>query len=361
MPEMVDVVVVGAGVVGLAVARQLAQAGREVLVLERHPSFGEETSSRNSEVIHAGIYYPKNSLKAWACVRGKTLLYDYCATHGVDHHRCGKLIVACDANQADVLLSYEQAAIANGVSDLQRLDQRACLALEPHVAAYSGLLSPSTGIVDSHAFMLSLLGELEAAGGLAVFHTAVTEVTSIGGALELRAGDMSLKANWIINAAGLEAVALARQLTPLVPAAHLAIGHYYSYSGPAPFSRLVYPVAEPGGLGVHVTLDLSGAVKFGPDVRWLEQLDYAFDDSQRESFISAIQRYFPALNADRLQPAYTGIRPKISGPGEPSADFRIDGPAEHGVAGVVNMLGIESPGLTASLALAEKVAELVAV
>lgn len=360
MPELVDVVVVGAGVVGLAVARQLALAGREVLVLERHSSFGEETSSRNSEVIHAGIYYPKNSLKAWACVRGKALLYEYCASHGVEHARCGKLIVACDADQADVLLSYEQAAAANGVSDLQRLDQAECLALEPQVLACSGLLSPSTGIIDSHAFMLSLLGDFEAAGGLAVFRTTVTEVASVADGVELRAGEMALRANWIINAAGLEAVALARQLTPQVPTAHLAIGHYYSYTGSAPFSRLVYPVAEPGGLGVHVTLDLGGAVKFGPDVRWLEELDYAFDDSQRGSFVEAIQRYFPALEPDRLQPAYTGMRPKISGPGEPGADFRIDGPAEHGVAGVVNMLGIESPGLTASLALAEKVADMVA-
>ena len=360
MPEVVDVVVVGAGVVGLAVARQLALAGHEVLVLERHPSFGEETSSRNSEVIHAGIYYPKNSLKAWACVRGKRLLYEYCATHGVEHRQCGKLIVACDAEQAAVLRSYEQAGLANGVTDLQHLKQADCRELEPKVAAYSGLLSPSTGIIDSHAFMLSLLGDFEAAGGLAVFHTPVSEVAAVGNRVQLRAGDMELSANWFINAAGLEAVAMARQLTPHVPTAHLAIGHYYSYSGSTPFSRLVYPVAEPGGLGVHVTLDMSGAVKFGPDVRWLKQLDYAFDDSKREAFLSAIKRYFPTIEPNRLQPAYTGVRPKISGPGEPGADFRIDGPTEHGVAGVVNMLGIESPGLTASLALAEKVAQLVA-
>lgn len=360
MPEVVDVVVVGAGVVGLAVARQLALQGREVLLLERHPSFGEETSSRNSEVIHAGIYYPKNSLKAQACVRGKNLLYDYCVNAGVEYKRCGKLIVACDAAQAEVLTAYAQAGLANGVMDLQPLDQAACYALEPQVAAYCGLLSPSTGIIDSHAYMLSLLGDLEAAGGLAVFHTEVTELMATGRRVELRAGDTELSANWVVNCAGLRAVALAQQITSQCPNAHLAIGHYYSYSGAAPFSRLVYPVAEPGGLGVHVTLDMSGAVKFGPDVRWLEQLNYEFDDSQRSAFLAAIRRYFPAVEPDRLQPAYTGIRPKITGPGDPAADFRIDGPKQHGITGLVNMFGIESPGLTASLALAEQVAALVA-
>lgn len=360
MPEAVDVVVVGAGVVGLAVARQLAQNGCEVLLLERHSSFGEETSSRNSEVIHAGIYYPHGSLKAQTCVRGKTLLYAYCTEHGVEHQRCGKLIVACDAAQAEVLAAYEQAGLANGVTDLQPLDGAACHSLEPQVAAYSGLLSPSTGIIDSHAYMLALLGDIEAAGGIAVFRTEVSALTAAGNRVLLRAGDLELSARWVINAAGLGAVALAEQITAQVPKAYLAIGHYYSYSGLAPFSRLVYPVAEPGGLGVHVTLDMSGAVKFGPDVRWLEQIDYRFDDSQRSAFLEAIRRYFPTVEPARLQPAYTGIRPKISGPGEPAADFRIDGPGQHSVAGLVNMFGIESPGLTASLALAERVAAMVA-
>lgn len=360
MSESVDVVVIGAGVVGLAIARELALQGREVLVLEQHAAFGEETSSRNSEVIHAGIYYPKGSLKALACVRGKELLYRYCDERGVAHAQCGKLIVATDAAQTEVLRQYAQAGAANGVVGLEPIDGAACRELEPNVLSHSGLLSTTTGIIDSHAYMLALLGDLEAAGGLAVFQTQVSSLETKQGKVLLQADGLALDAQWVINATGLDAVSLARTVTTNTPHAYLAVGHYYTYSGPSPFSRLVYPVAEPGGLGVHVTLDLGGGVKFGPDVRWLETKDYGFDDSQRDQFVAAIQRYFPNLEPERLQPGYTGIRPKISSANEPAADFRIDGPNDHGVDGLINLFGIESPGLTASLALAERVAGLVA-
>ncbi|MEZ5560778.1 MAG: NAD(P)/FAD-dependent oxidoreductase [Pseudomonadales bacterium] len=359
MAESVDVVVIGAGVVGLACARRLALAGRDVVVLERHDAIGSETSSRNSEVIHAGIYYPTGSLKAQLCVAGKAALYDYCASRGIEHRRCGKVIVATSADQLDTLRSYQRQARANGVGELRWLDRRELGVLEPAVEALAGVLSPSTGIIDSHGFMLSLQGELEAAGGMVALGTRVLTLRNDSSGLRLATDALELAPRLVVNSAGLSAPALAQAVDPSAPSAYYARGHYYAYSGRSPFNRLIYPVAEAGGLGVHVTLDLAGQARFGPDVLWLDGVDYSFDDSRRPAFVSAIQRYFPGLEPQRLHPGYTGIRPKISGPGEAAADFRIDAPAQHGVPGLINLLGIESPGLTASLAIADRVARLV--
>jgi L-2-hydroxyglutarate oxidase LhgO len=355
MAEPVDVVVVGAGVIGLACARLLAQSGREVLVLEQHGSIGTETSSRNSEVIHAGIYYPRGSWKARLCVAGKALLYAYCAERGVAHRRCGKLIVATDPSQLPVLSDYQSQAIANGAGPLEWLDADQVRTLEPAVQAVAGVLSPSTGIIDSHGYMLALRGDLEAHGGLVSLHTPVRRLVRDGSGLRLETDDLELAPDWVINSAGLAAPDLARAVLADTPPARYARGRYYGYAGAAPFSRLVYPVAEPGGLGIHVTLDLAGQIRFGPDVEWIDAPAYTFDDSRRGAFAAAIARYFPAVEVARLMPGYTGIRPKLGGPGEPAADFRIEGPTQHGVPGLVNLLGIESPGLTASLAIAEEV------
>jgi L-2-hydroxyglutarate oxidase LhgO len=357
--ERVDVAVVGAGVIGLACARALVQNGRDVVVLERHAQIGTETSSRNSEVIHAGIYYPTGSLKALLCVAGKAMLYRYCDDHGVPHRRCGKIIVATHDGQRAVLEDYRRQAERNGAGTLQPLSGQDVQALEPAVRAVSGLLSPTTGIIDSHAYMVALQGDLEAAGGMIAFATPVTALAGDGARVRLQAGETELSAAWVINAAGLSAPDLVRDACPAAPPAYYARGRYYVYDGRPPFTRLVYPVAEAGGLGVHVTVDLAGQVRFGPDVAWIDRADYRFDDSRRADFEAAIRRYYPDLDATRLQPGYTGIRPKISGPQESAADFRIDGPDQHGVAGLINLFGIESPGLTASLAIAERVAELV--
>jgi L-2-hydroxyglutarate oxidase LhgO len=354
----IDTVVIGGGVVGLACARALALAGREVVLLERHGNIGEETSSRNSEVIHAGIYYPQGSNKARLCVRGKRLLYEFCRDHDVAHRNCGKVIVANDPSQASVLEGYQRQAQANGVLDLEPLTAAQVFALEPEVRAVAGMLSPSTGIIDSHAFMLTLQGQFEEAGGVVAFATEVTGLSRRDRELQITADDYELTARSIINCAGHGAPELARQLVSPVPQAYFARGHYYGYRGKPPFKRLVYPIAEPGGLGVHVTVDLAGQVKFGPDVEWVDRPDYRFDDQRRGAFAEAIGRYFPAVEIDRLEPGYVGIRPKISGPGEAAADFRIEGEADHGVPGLVNLLGIESPGLTAALAIAEEVVEL---
>ncbi len=355
MTETVDAVVIGAGVVGLACARALALQGLEVVVLERHGHIGTETSSRNSEVIHAGIYYPAGSRKATLCVRGKQLLYDFCADHAVPHDRCGKIIVASSEEQIAALRRYQAQALANGVGELPWLSPADIAAMEPAVRAVAGVLSESTGIIDCHAYMLALRGDLEAAGGMIALGTTVKGLRPARDGLLVITDAMDLQARRVVNAAGLAAPDIAAWVSADAPAAHYARGHYYSYQGRSPFSRLVYPVAEAGGLGVHVTLDLGGQARFGPDVVWIDSVDYRFDDSRRGDFEAAIRCYFPDLDAARLQPGYTGIRPKISGPGEPAADFRIDGPAVHGVRGLVNLLGIESPGLTASLAIGEAV------
>lgn len=366
MTEKVDCVVIGAGVVGLAVARALALQGREVMVLEAEEAIGTGTSSRNSEVIHAGIYYPAGSLKARLCVRGKELLYAYCEERGIAHRRCGKLIVAANQGQREQLAAIEAKARANGVNDLRWLEQAEVQALEPALQCAAALLSPSTGIVDSHGLMLSLQGDLENAGGMAVFHARVEKarILPAGEGIALTMADgMQLQAATVVNAAGLTAPALAGRFEGFprdkVPHAYFAKGSYFTLSGRAPFSHLVYPIPEAAGLGVHLTLDLGGQAKFGPDVQWVDDpADLQVDPAKAAAFYAEIRSYWPALPDAALQPGYAGIRPKISGPGEAAADFRILGPGAHGVPGLVQLFGIESPGLTSCLAIAEQVAGL---
>ena len=352
MAERCDAVVIGAGVVGLATARALAAAGRDVLVLERAEAIGTVTSSRNSEVIHAGIYYPAGSAKARLCVRGKALLYEYCRSRAVPHQRIGKLIVATVPAHLEVLRGYRRQARVNGAGDLEWLPQREVQRLEPAVRCLAAVHSPTTGIIDSHAFMLSLQGELEAHGGVVALLTEVTGLERRRERVLVRCGGFELSAALVVNAAGLDAPMLARALgCPWQ--GYFAKGHYYALSGPSPFSHLIYPVAEDGGLGVHVTLDLGGQARFGPDVQWTDAACYEFDIAGKDRFVSAIRRYYPALDPARLHPSYTGVRPKLVPQGAPAGDFVIEGPAEHGVPGLVNLLGIESPGLTACLAISE--------
>ncbi len=357
--ERLDCVVIGAGVIGLAVARELALSGRQPVVLEAEPEIGMHTSSRNSEVIHAGIYYPAGSLKARLCVAGKVALYRYCEERGVPFRRTGKLIVACDDDELPILDDYRQRAVANGVTDLRKLSAADVSALEPEVRGRGGLLSPSTGIIDSHSLMLALQADLEAAGGIVVCRSRVTGLRRCEDGFVLDLDDdagFSVSCATLVNAAGLGAAALAARMQGFpaerVPAVTFAKGHYFSMSGKVPFGRLVYPVAGGGGLGIHVTLDMAGGARFGPDVVWLDGPDYAFDDDRLAPFVEAIRRYYPTVEEDRLTPGYTGIRPKLSGPGEPAADFLIQGVGEHGVPGLVNLFGIESPGLTACLSIA---------
>lgn len=361
--ESVDAVVVGAGVVGLAVARALALGGREVLVLESAEAFGTGTSSRNSEVIHAGIYYPTGSLKARLCVEGKRMLYAYCAARGVAHRRIGKVLVAAEAAERPALDGYARRAAANGVA-LVPLTSADVARLEPAVRAVAGLWSESTGIVDSHGLMLALLGDAEGAGATLVVHTPLLGARAVDGGFELRTGGeapMALRCRILVNAAGLAAQRLAHAIEGLpagrVPPAHFAKGHYFTLAGRSPFSHLVYPMPDHAGLGIHVTLDLGGQCKFGPDVtRWPDAPDYAFEDGLEAKFYEAIRRYWPDLPDGALQRGYTGVRPKVGGPDEPAGDFVIQGPEIHGLAGLVNLFGIESPGLTASLAIAAQVA-----
>ena len=364
--DQVDCVVVGAGVVGLAVARALALAGRDVLVLDAAEGIGTETSSRNSEVIHAGIYYPKGSLMARSCVAGKQKLYAYCAERGVPFSNCGKLIVATNEAEAGQLASIQARAAANGVHDLRLVSAEEARSLEPSLACTAALISPSTGIVDSHSYMLSLQGDAENAGAVFVFYAPVLSGRLLpeGGA-ELAIGGadpMELRCDLLVNAAGLHAPALARKLDGMpagkVPPAFFAKGNYFTLIGRSPFTHLIYPVPVPGGLGTHLTLDLGGQAKFGPDVEWIDSIDYEVNPARGESFYAAIRRYWPGLPDGALQPGYSGIRPKIVGPGQPGQDFIIQGPAEHGQAGLVNLFGIESPGLTASLALGEAVMDV---
>ncbi len=361
--DQADCVVVGAGVVGLAVARALALQGRDVLVLEAAGAIGTGTSSRNSEVIHAGIYYPQGSLKARLCVRGRQLLYAYCAERHVPHRRCGKLIVATSEAQLPALRDLERRALANGVEGLVWLSRTQAQQLEPQLECVAALLSPETGIIDSHALMLALQGDLENAGGAVVFHSPVESMRVLGGGIALRTQDgTELLARTLVNAAGLGAPALAARIEGLdarhVPRAHYAKGCYFTLAGRAPFSRLVYPVPEAAGLGVHLTLDLGGQAKFGPDVEWVERPDdLEVDPDRARGFYAEVRKYWPQLPDGALLPGYAGMRPKIHGPGEPAADFLVQGPAEHGVPGLVQLFGIESPGLTSALALGEWVAE----
>lgn len=359
MAERCDAVVIGAGVIGLAVARELALAGREVLMLERNALIGAETSSRNSEVIHAGIYYPAGSVKAETCVRGKALLYDYCDQRHVPYNRLGKLIVATSRQHLEVLRGYQRQALRNGVGQLRWLDRDEALVLEPEVRCLAAVFSETTGVIDSHAFMLSLHGDVEAQGGIVSFHTDVTGLGREGGRLLVRCGDFDLAAQVVVNAAGLEAPQVASALGGQ-HRGYYAKGHYYALSGKSPFTHLVYPVADEGGLGVHVTLDLAGQARFGPDVVWIDEADYAFDLANRDRFVASIRKYYPAIDPDRLHPDYTGIRPKLAPAGSPASDFVIEGPCEHGIPGLVNLLGIESPGLTSSFAIAERVARMLA-
>lgn len=353
-------VVIGAGVVGLAVARALARNGREVLVVEASEGIGTGISSRNSEVIHAGIYYPDGSLKARLCVEGKQHLYAYCDEHGVDYRRVGKLIVATDEQQHAALQRLLQQGRANGVDDLQWLDGPQARALEPALSCVAALWSPSTGIVDSHGLMLALQGDAQRFGTTLALHTPLLSARCIEQGFELHMGGsqpMTLCCRELINCAGLSAPEVASSIVGLpgafIPRAHLCKGSYFSFSGRAPFRHLVYPAPESAGLGVHMTLDLGGQARFGPDVEWVEHIDYRVETSRADGFYQAIRRYWPGLPDNSLQPAYSGIRPKISGPTEPPADFLISARAEHGVPGLVNLFGIESPGLTSCLALAE--------
>jgi L-2-hydroxyglutarate oxidase LhgO len=365
--ERVDVAVIGAGVVGLAIGRALALAGREVLVLEAEPMFGSHTSSRNSEVIHAGIYYPKGSKKALSCVRGKALLYEYCEGNGVPYKRLGKLIVASREDELPALESLRAKAEANGVADLEWIDARRIAELEPAVRAVHGLFSPSSGIVDSHAVMASFLRDAREAGAELVLASPVVSGAVGDDGIELEVGGrdpIAITCTTVVNSAGLFAQKVARSIRGVpersIPGTYYAKGHYFTMSGKSPFSHLVYPIPAPGGLGVHVTLDLAGQVRFGPDVSWLDGVDYTFDERRAESFYSAVRAYFPELADGALVPGYTGIRPKLSPAGSPPDDFVIQGPKDHGVPGLVNLYGIESPGLTSSLALADEVRTLLA-
>ena len=362
--DRVDAVVVGAGVIGLAVGRELAMQGLETLVLEAQTGIGTGISSRNSEVIHGGLYDAAASLKARLCVAGRETLYAYCESHGVPHRRCGKLVAATSAAQVEVLHSIERRAVANGVSGLRRLTGAQARALEPALRCAAALLSPVTGIVDSHALMLAYLGDFERAGGQLAVLSPLEGAQATDRGFVLRVGGaapIEIEAGVLVNATGLHAPAVARRISGLapqtVPTLHFAKGNYFSLGGRSPFSRLIYPVPEPGGLGVHLTLDLAGQARFGPDVEWLaaaspEELDYAVDAARGAEFYGAIRRYWPDLPDGALAPAYSGVRPKLQGAGEPARDFLLQGPAEHGVPGLLNLYGIESPGLTASLAIA---------
>jgi L-2-hydroxyglutarate oxidase LhgO len=364
--ERLDCVVIGAGVIGLAVARAMALAGRDVIVLEAHDCIGSETSSRNSEVIHAGIYYPAGSLKARFCVQGKDQLYQYCAERNVPFKRCGKFIIATSEHQQPELQTILEKARINGVDDIVTVDKAEMQRREPHLNCVSALWSPSTGVIDSHAYMLALQGDLENAGGNIVFNSKVSSGKSGSGRLELLVLDgessFNLTANTVFNCAGLGGDQLAHAIEGInsetLPDYSYAKGNYFTYSGKSPFKSLIYPVPNEYGLGVHVTLDMAGNLRFGPDVEWIENINYEVDPARGDVFYEAIRNYWPDLSDHTLIPAYSGIRPKINGKGLPAADFKIQTESEHGVAGLINLFGIESPGLTSSLALADYVNNL---
>jgi L-2-hydroxyglutarate oxidase LhgO len=363
--ERVECVVIGAGVVGLAAARALALTGREVVILEAADAIGTGTSSRNSEVIHAGLYYPAGSLKASLCVAGRHALYDYCASHDVGHRRVGKWIVATSEAEIATLHQIKQKAAANGVTDLAFVDPTEIRASEPELSCVAALASPSSGIVDSHALMLSLLGEAEAHGAMIAYLTPIIAGRVGENRLVVETGGdapTNLAADLVVNAAGLAATDIAHRIAGMpddhIPSLRLAKGNYFALAAKAPFRRLIYPVPVPGGLGVHITLDLAGRARFGPDVEWIDRINYEVDARRAEPFYDAVRRYWPGLADGALQPDYAGIRPKIGLAGGGDADFMIQGPAQHGVAGLINLFGIESPGLTSCLAIADRVAEI---
>jgi L-2-hydroxyglutarate oxidase LhgO len=360
--EKADCVVIGAGVIGLAVARELVLAGRDVIVLEKAHAIGTETSSRNSEVIHAGLYYTPGSLKARFCVEGKQRLYAFCRERGIEARAIGKLLVTVTDAQMPKLAAIKENGERCGVHDLRWMTAEEAHGLEPEVRCVSALFSPSSGIVDSHAFMLALQGDIENAGGAIAFNSAALDGRAAEGCVSVRTADLELEARTVVNAAGLYAPEVACTIAglpkALIPRAFFAKGNYFALSGVrAPFKHLIYPMPEQAGLGIHATLDLGGAVRFGPDVEWIDCIDYGVDETRARAFEEAIRQYWPGLPDGALSPSYAGIRPKIAGPGEPAADFMIQGPRAHGISGLWNLFGIESPGLTASLALA---ADLVA-
>jgi L-2-hydroxyglutarate oxidase LhgO len=360
-----DVVVVGAGVVGLAVARACTLRDLSVLVLERSALIGAGISSRNSEVIHAGLYYPEASLKSRLCVRGRESLYAYCQARGVSHRRCGKLLVATDVSQHGRLEAISEQARRNAVRDLQWLSAEEARLLEPQLRCTRALLSPSTGIVDAHALMTSLHADLEAHGDGVALRTQFEGAERAAGVFRITtlSGEerCEITSRWLVNSAGLQARAVARSVRGLnpafIPRTYLAKGHYFSVAG-RPFTHLVYPLPADGGLGIHATLQLDGQVRFGPDVEWVETEDYGVSPKRATKFYEEIRRYWPDLSDGALQPAYAGLRPKLSGPGEPPEDFLVSDPAEHGCPGLINLFGIESPGLTACLALGEACVQL---
>jgi len=364
--DKIDCVVIGAGVVGLAIARKLALAGKECLLLEAEDHYGQGISSRNSEVIHAGIYYPKNSLKALMCVRGKLQLYDYCASHNVDHQRCGKIIVADSAKELATLSEIESKAKANGVTDLVRLSRAQLAALEPELQGVAALLSPSTGIISAHQLMTAFLADFENAGGTLAVNSPVVGIQARqpGYQIEVVVDDRSysLQSNVVVNSAGLEAQRVAATVRELardsIPNLYLCKGSYFALSGNSPFKHLIYPVPEKNGagLGVHATLDLGGQVKFGPDTEYIDSLDYEVSVERMSGFYEAIRRYYPGLQDDTLHPGYTGIRPKLQGPLDSAKDFSIQNGIHFGLPNFINLFGIESPGLTSSLAIADYVA-----
>jgi L-2-hydroxyglutarate oxidase LhgO len=357
-----QVLVIGAGIIGLAIARAVARAGHMVIVAEALGDIGTVTSSRNSEVIHGGMYYPTGTLRAHHSVAGRRMLYTYCAEHNVPHRKCGKLVVATNDAELGRIEAIQKQGAINGVERLAFIEPKAAMAMEPTLFCIGALHSPETGIIDTHSYMLALRGDLEDFGGMIAFNTPVLGgarkngewVVKFGGS---EAGEFEFDA--VINCAGLGAQRVARAMegypSERVPPLVLAKGNYFSYVGRSPFSRLIYPVPIPGGLGVHVTLDLAGRMRFGPDVEWIEREDYAVDPTRAAAFYSRIRTYWPGLPEGSLQPDYSGIRPKITGPGQPQADFLIDTPAEHSIPGLVQLFGIESPGLTSSLSLAEYV------
>ncbi|MDF2366939.1 NAD(P)/FAD-dependent oxidoreductase [Sneathiella sp.] len=358
----VENIVVGAGVIGLAIARTLAVAGKDVLVLEQAAHFGEETSSRNSEVIHAGIYYPKDSLKARFCVEGKTRLYEYCATRHVPHRNCGKLIVATSEEELATLEGLAAKAAANGVDDIEYLSRDAAKKMEPSLHCTAALLSPSTGIIDSHQLMLAYVGEIEDNGGAIAYNTPFETAERMAEGFTVTAGGTTVRCQNLINSAGLSAQGLAAKISGLAPAhiptRYLTKGSYFTMTARAPFSHLIYPVPNTASLGIHVTLDLAGQIRFGPDQEWIDHIDYEVDPARSADFYEAIRRYFPALPDDSLIPAYSGIRPKIQTPEGAPADFMLSGEEKHGIPGLVNLFGMESPGLTSSLKIGETVMEM---